>query len=215
MHDVEAGKIKIVVGLGNPGRQYERTRHNIGFMVLDALVQRWVLGAGRKAFGGLTYDTAVPNPAGLELPAQRVTLLKPHTYMNCSGQAVKAVATFYKTDCSDVLIVMDDLALPPGRIRIRPDGSAGGHKGLKDVQAVLGTDQIPRLRIGIGPTPENMDAADFVLKRFAKDEVESINRAIDLAVTAVEDWLFRPIAEVMDKYNGIDLEEKVEDDPEQ
>ena len=188
--DDESGVMKIVVGLGNPGRKYVRTRHNVGFAVVDKLVRRWGLGQGRKAFGGMVFDGRVAAPPGETSSPRRVMLLEPHTYMNRSGQAVKAVTAFYKVACSDVLIVLDDLALPSGRLRIRPGGSAGGHKGLADVQDVLGATEIARLRVGIGQPPEFMDAVDFVLSRFSEDEGKTIQRAVALAADAVEDWLF-------------------------
>lgn len=210
MESDDGPKTKIVVGLGNPGRRYARTRHNVGFRVVESLAQRWAMGQGRKAFGGLVHDGRVTGPGQSEPP--RVLLLQPHTYMNCSGQSVKGLAAFYKVASSDLLVIMDDLALSPGRIRVRGDGTAGGHKGLADVQAMLGTNEIARLRVGIGPVPEIMDARDFVLTRFDEDEKETIDRAIALAVQAAEDWLFQPLADVMSRYNGIIIEREVADD---
>lgn len=203
---------KIVVGLGNPGRKYAGTRHNVGFMVAEALVRKWAFGPGKKAFGGVVYDGRVTEAGDETAHLQRVMLLEPRTYMNCSGQAVKGIMTYYKVDLRDVLIVLDDLALPPGRIRIRPDGSAGGHKGLADVQNLLGTDKMARLRIGIGSPPEYMDAADFVLRTFEQDEAEIIEKSITLAARAVEEWLFNPLDRVMEEFNGITFERKTEDE---
>jgi len=195
------GRTKMVVGLGNPGRKYRRTRHNVGFMVVDVLVGRWHFGAGRKAFGGLFYDGRV-SAGGPEGGARRVLLLLPHTYMNCSGQAVKGVVEYYGIACEDLLIVMDDMALPVGRIRVRSGGSAGGHKGLIDVQEKLGTSDLPRLRVGIGSPPEYMDAMDHVLRAFEDDEAEIIEQAVTRAADAVEEWLFKPLSSVMDTYNA-------------
>lgn len=121
--------------------------------------------------------------------------------MNLSGQSVKGLASFYKVAPQDVLVVLDDLALPLGRLRLRAKGSAGGHNGLTDVQKHLGTQEIPRLRIGIGSAPEYMDTADYVLQKFADDEQESIERAIRQAAQAVEDWVFHGTAYAMDTYN--------------
>ncbi len=204
--------MKIVVGLGNPGRQYERTRHNAGFMVAERLAQRWGLGDARKAFGGVVCDGLAQPPQESDSLAQRVMLLKPQTYMNCSGQSVKGAVAFYKAPLTDLLVVSDDLALMPGRVRLRPEGSAGGHNGLSDIIRLLGSDKFARLRVGIGPSPECMDSADFVLSRFREDELETIDRALALAVDAVEEWLFKPLADVMAKYNGINLERKIEDE---
>ena len=188
--------------MGNPGRTYARTRHNVGFMVVDALARRWGFGAGRKAFCSLVFDGRV-SPGDDPGREQRVILAQPQTYMNCSGQAVKGIAAFYGISCEDILIVLDDLALPPGKLRIRRDGSAGGHKGLANVQALLGVTEIPRLRIGIGEAPEYMDAVDFVLKPMGEDELVRMKQAIDVAIRAVEDWLALPLDDVMGTYNGM------------
>lgn len=194
--------MRIVVGLGNPGLKYRRTRHNLGFMVVDVLGRRWNAGNGRKAFGGRFYDVSVTAPQH-EQCERRVMMLKPHTYMNDSGRAVRDLAAFYKVDAEeDVLVVMDDMALAPGRIRLRGGGSAGGHKGLADVQAALATTEISRLRIGIGPAPEFMEATDYVLGRFGENELEIAEKAVILAAEAVQEWLFKPLADVMGKYNA-------------
>jgi PTH1 family peptidyl-tRNA hydrolase len=166
-------------------------------MVLADLRRRWHQDEGRNAFGGRrneVYFTAGDAPV-------RVVLLEPHTYMNCSGRAVREMMTFYKADCRNLLVVLDDLALPLGRIRARAGGSAGGHKGLGDIQRALGTDEVPRLRIGIGAPPPEMDAADYVLSRFRPDEVEPAARAVDRAARAVEDWVRHGLTYAMDRYN--------------
>ena len=211
METEEASRIKLVVGLGNPGRKYAKTRHNVGFMVVEALAERWGFTSSKGAFGGVVCDGRV-SIAGHNVQAQRVMLLEPHTYMNLSGQAVKGLVNFYKIDPEDVLVVMDDLALPLGRIRVRSCGSAGGHKGLANIQMLLSTSDIARLRIGINQPPEYMDAADFVLQKFGKDEIDIIEQAVRLAQQAIEDWLCYPLGDVMGKYNGITLERKVEDE---
>jgi len=130
-----------------------------------------------------------------------VTLFEPHTFMNCSGEAVEALTAFYKADCRDLLVVLDDLALPVGALRARARGSAGGHKGLADVLRRLGTQEVPRLRIGIGAPPPHMDAVHYVLAAFEDDETSDIERIIERAADAVEDWIDRGIDRVMDKYN--------------
>jgi PTH1 family peptidyl-tRNA hydrolase len=188
---------KFVVGLGNPGRKYVRTRHNIGFGVLDALRQRWSLGEGREAFSGLTWDARPTRGRN----SRAVTMLAPMTYMNESGRAVRALLDFYKASPGRMLVILDDLALPLGRLRLRSDGSAGGHNGLADIIRVCGTDEFARLRLGIGPAPGVMDASDYVLSKFRDEEVEDIGAAIQLAADAVEKWIFEDIRSVMEKYN--------------
>ena len=203
-------KTKFVVGLGNPGSKYEGTRHNLGFRVLEALRQRWSADGPRKAFAGQVWDARpttndengpdeTPPPACRQ--GARVMLLGPQTYMNNSGRAVAEMTRFYKADAEDVLIVLDDMALPPGQVRARAGGSAGGHKGLADVLRALGTQQVPRLRIGIGASPGPMDPVDFVLTRFTEDEQPLIEASIAAAAQAVEDWVFHGIRRVMDTYN--------------
>lgn len=198
MHNGEADRTKIIVGLGNPGRRYANTRHNLGFAVADVLVDRWQAGQGKKAFGGQFYHARLQRG-----PKQRLAmLLKPLTYMNRSGRAVREMSAFYKADPDQILVVLDDLALPTGRLRARVGGSAGGHNGLADVLEALGRTQTPRLRIGIGQAPPNMDSTDFVLRPFEADEREIIETAVQQAADAVEDWVFNGIEFVMDKYNG-------------
>ncbi|HAU37205.1 MAG TPA: aminoacyl-tRNA hydrolase [Phycisphaerales bacterium] len=193
-----ADTTKFVVGLGNPGTRYARTRHNVGFRVLDVLRELWRMGEPRAAFEGLLIDGRVSRP-GAE--AQRVMLLAPQTYMNCSGRSVRAMLDFYKGAPDELLVVLDDLALPPGRLRLRAEGSAGGHNGLDDVLRVVGTTRVARLRIGIGAAPAQMDPADYVLGRFGPDEQDAIDVAIRVAADAVEDWLFGGIDSAMAKYN--------------
>jgi len=190
--------VKLVVGLGNPGRQYARTRHNVGFRAVQAVARLWDCPPPRGAFGGQAYD-ARPR-RGQDRP-RRVVLLQPHTFMNRSGQAVKGMVSFYKADLDDLLVVLDDIALPLGALRMRAVGSAGGHNGLADVLMHLGSQEVARLRIGVGATPENMDAADFVLGPFGSDETEIIEQAVNRAAQAVEDWVFSGTGYVMDNYN--------------
>jgi len=167
-------------------------------MAVDALVGRWRAGEGRRAFSGVLYDARPQRPGA---DPRRVMLLTPHTYMNRSGQAVRALADFYKAQPQDVLVVLDDLALPVGRIRARAQGSSGGHNGLADVLAAVGGQDVPRLRIGIGPVPEGVDAMDFVLRPFEPGELEMIRPAVETACEAVEDWVFDGIECVMERYN--------------
>jgi len=198
VYDQDDSSVRLVVGLGNPGRRYARTRHNIGFEVVDTAVRRWSATGPKTAFGGLVYDA---RPVTADGRTARVVLLQPHTFMNCSGRAVRDITAFYKAPLTDILIVLDDLALPPGKLRIRTGGSAGGHNGLNDIIRLMGTEGIGRLRIGIGAAPEFMDSADYVLQRFADDEVDMIRQAVERGARAVEDWVFNGPDHAMDIYN--------------
>jgi PTH1 family peptidyl-tRNA hydrolase len=195
--DIQGETVRFVVGLGNPGRRYAATRHNVGWMVLDALRRRWGAGEGRETFSGRLTD-AQPALGG---QVRRVMLFEPHTFMNRSGEAVKGLLNFYKAVPSDAMVVLDDMALPVGRIRVRQDGSAGGHNGLKDVLRLLGTDQVPRVRVGIGEPPGVMDSVDYVLGRFSDEELVQVGPAIERAADAVELWITGDIHRVMETYN--------------
>ena len=186
-----------IVGLGNPGRKYADTRHNVGFKVIDILKNRWFLGDAKEAFHGLVWDATVSKN---DL-SQRVMLLKPTTFMNDSGKSVRAIMDFYKAKPDDFLIIYDDLALPLGQLRARAQGSAGGQKGLADIIRKLGTNEIPRLRIGIDPCPGVMNTADFVLSKFHGKDVEEIAVAQQIAADAAEDWIFKGLIKVMEKFN--------------
>lgn len=185
--------VKFVVGLGNPGRQYQSTRHNIGFMVLKELRRRWEPGEGKRKFHARVWAANVGG--------QRVLLAGPRTFMNRSGQTVAEMTAFYKAGAEAVLVVLDDVALPTGQIRARASGSAGGHNGLNDIIKTLGTNQLARVRIGIGAPPEKMDSADYVLGRFQADEKPVIADAVKRAANAVEDWISKDITYVMNHYN--------------
>ena len=187
-----------MVGLGNPGRQYAQTRHNVGFRVVDLLASRWSAGEGRAAFGGQLWEVRPAEPQG---PSRSVVLFEPHTYMNRSGQAVRELAAFYKAEPGELLVVLDDMNLPVGRVRLRGEGSSGGQKGLADVVGQLGTLAVPRLRIGIGAPPGRMDGADFVLSKFAPQDAEIIETAIQVAADAANDWVFRGMNYAMERHN--------------
>ncbi|RMF95387.1 MAG: aminoacyl-tRNA hydrolase [Planctomycetota bacterium] len=186
--------MKLVVGLGNPGRRYEGTRHNVGFEVLRILAEKWGDGKPRKQFHGETVETRI---AG-----EKVLLLSPTTYMNRSGTSVAACAGFYRLEPRDILVVCDDLDLPLGKLRLRPKGSPGGHKGLADIIRMLGRDDFPRLRVGIGRPPAGADAADYVLDRFASEQRPVIEQAFDRAAEAVVAWVECGIDVAMNRYNG-------------
>jgi PTH1 family peptidyl-tRNA hydrolase len=189
--------MKLIAGLGNPGRRYAGTRHNVGFEVVGRLERRW--GADSRVvrkFDGQWMQCRVGD--------QAVGLLRPLTYMNFSGHCLRAAIDFYKIELADVLVVSDDFQLLLGRIRLRRGGSAGGQKGLDHVIAVLGTDAVPRLRIGIGPVPPEWNAVDFVLSRFAETEREPIEKVLDRAADAAECWVERGIEAAMGIYNAAD-----------
>jgi len=185
--------IKLVAGLGNPGSKYQGTRHNIGFDLLDRLA----LGDRQESFSSKFEG----QQAEIEIDYRRVLLLKPQTFMNLSGRSVGAAVRFYKLPVTDLLVVCDDLSLPAGKLRLRPGGSDGGQKGLRDIAAQLGSDQFPRLRIGIGEN-EGVDAADYVLSRFRGTERNAIDDALILASQAVAVWVTQGIDAAMNRFNG-------------
>jgi PTH1 family peptidyl-tRNA hydrolase len=185
--------MKLIVGLGNPGRKYDGTRHNVGFDVVAELARRQADAGFRKGFQG---ETADGNVGG-----ERILLLRPHTYMNRSGSSVVEARDFYKLTNADLLVVCDDLNLPFGKLRVRATGSAGGQKGLLDVIRCCGGEDVPRLRIGIGQQPDRMDAADFVLAKFSAAEKKEMEIAVATAADAVETWVREGIAICMNRYN--------------
>ena len=182
--------MKAIVGLGNPGVEYQGTRHNVGFDVVDELARRW--NARLKPWKRVADVVVVREHEAL--------LAKPRTFMNLSGEAVQRIAAFHKIDPSDVLIVVDEVQLPLGRLRLRPGGSAGGHNGLKSVIQELGTAEIPRLRIGVGR--QEGELKNHVLGRFDSDEKPQIDLAIERAADAVEVFVRENILAAMNKYNA-------------
>jgi peptidyl-tRNA hydrolase, PTH1 family len=187
--------VKLVVGLGNPGAQYKGTRHNAGFAVIDEIARRAAVG-----FESAPAEAVIAKwrrPDGVAL------LAKPLTFMNLSGQAVGEIARYFKIDAPDLLIVVDEVQLPLGRLRARARGSAGGHNGLKSVIAHLG-DAFPRLRIGVGRGEQQRDLADHVLSRFEKDETAEVERMTARAADAAEMFITSGIEAVMNAFNGGD-----------
>lgn len=182
------------MGLGNPGRKYDGTRHNVGFEVVRRLAAQAGAAKPRAKFDGEIVETSLAN--------ERIVLLAPQTYMNRSGGSVLAARDFYKLENESILIVCDDFALPLGRIRFRGKGSSGGQKGLGDVIQRLGSQEIPRLRIGIGLPPENWDVADYVLSKFRLDEMVEISNAIEHASNGVVDWIRHGTDYCMNLYNS-------------
>ena len=185
----------IVVFLGNPGDKYENTRHNVGFMTADALGEKLNKPIQRLKFKALTNV--------VEYGGCRVLLMKPTTYMNLSGEAVREACMFYKLPPERVLVVSDDVSLPVGKIRLRRNGTAGGHNGLRSIIGQLHSDQVPRLKIGVGAKPHpDYDMADWVLGRFSKEDRKAIDAAIDRALDAMECLFTQGIDKAMSRYNG-------------
>jgi PTH1 family peptidyl-tRNA hydrolase len=184
----------LIVGLGNPGEQYENTRHNVGFLVVDQLAEGLNIPVQKLKFKALT-NTA-------RLGGQKVLLMKPVTYMNLSGEAVRQAADFYKVPADHVLVLSDDTALPLGKLRIRKGGSAGGHNGLKNIIQHLGTDQFPRLRVGVGEKPHpDYDMADWVLGKLQGEDKKTMDAAVERAAQAVECILSQGLDKGMNQYN--------------
>ncbi len=183
----------LIAGLGNPGAQYEKTRHNAGFMVADAFA--------RSYSASFQPWQKLGEYAKLSVDGKEVFIVKPMTYMNLSGQMVSSLARFYKIPTSNILVCFDDMSLNLGDLRLRPSGSAGGQKGMKNIIELLGTDKIARLRVGIGPKPEKFDAANFVLAKFTKEETPVLKSAIDRAAEALDVYLKDGLERAMNRFN--------------
>jgi len=185
--------MKLVVGLGNPGSQYSGTRHNVGFDVIAELAQRWQCGKPQLKFQAEIRE-AFP-------PSGKVLLVTPMTYMNRSGESVQQIARFYQIASEDVVVICDDMNLPLGRLRWRASGSSGGQKGLADILLRLGTEKVPRLRLGVGRPPGSMDAAAWVLARFRAEERSEAELMAKLAADSIECWVADGIASTMNRFN--------------
>lgn len=185
--------MKLVVGLGNPGKKYTGTRHNVGFAVLDQLAKEWSADVPRAKFESFVAECRVGQ--------QKTLLVWPQTYMNRSGLAVQQAAAFYKAPLENLLVICDDFNLPLGKLRYRTGGSSGGQNGLKDIISALGTDDWPRLRLGVGPVPERWNPADFVLGRFSNDQTDQAGASIQLAAKSVATWVEEGVAVAMNQYN--------------
>lgn len=185
--------MKIIVGLGNPTREYEGTRHNVGFSVITEISDEYNIPVDTKKHKALIGKGVIEG--------EKVILAMPQTYMNLSGESVREILDFYKCDNTDLLVIYDDISLDVGKLRLRAKGSAGGHNGIKNIIAHLGTDQFDRIKVGVGEKPKHMDLADYVLGRFNKDELpimrESCKKACKAAVTVITDGLDK----AMNTYN--------------
>jgi peptidyl-tRNA hydrolase, PTH1 family len=197
---------QLIVGLGNPGTKYDRTRHNVGFDLLDSLAKRWQISlSDRKQFQGIYGEGFGSNNA-------KVRLLKPQTFMNLSGQSVRATTDWFKLPPASVLVVYDDLDLPLGKIRLRLSGSAGGHNGMKSIISHLGTQDFPRVRIGIGKSAGEKDTISHVLGKFSQIETPIVSEVIQLVNDSIELSLKKGVEQAMSLYNSrsIPVPESVE-----
>ena len=185
----------VIAGLGNPDKKYEKTRHNVGFDVIDAMAKKYnveLTEKKHKAICGSGY-----------IAGQKVLLVKPQTYMNLSGESIAAILNFYKLDAErELLVIFDDISLEPGRIRVRAKGSAGGHNGIKNIIAMTGTQGFARIKVGVGEKPQGWDLADYVLGHFSKEERARVEDAFADAIEATEMILMDDLAGAMNKFNG-------------
>jgi len=186
----------LIVGLGNPGKEYEYTRHNVGFMVLDLLSQKLNTHIKKAKFKGLIGET--------NLKGEKLLLLKPQTYMNLSGQSVLDAVSFYKIPIENIIVIYDDMDLPVGRLRIRPEGSSGGHKGMESIIYQLSSDAFPRIRVGIGRPDGEKDTISHVLGRFHGEEEDKIKAVLNAACEAALTIIESGVNEAMNKFNGFE-----------
>ena len=200
--------MKLIVGLGNPGSEYLNTRHNVGFEAVDRLAEKlgWVKPGdfdrvAKSKFNGLAYEGVLNLATGAD---EKLLLLKPLTYMNVSGKSVAAAMQFFQVPKDDILVILDDLALPCGKLRLKPSGSSGGHNGLRDIERVLGTNAYSRLRIGIDPTPPHIPGRDYVLGKWTAEQKEKLGPALDRACGAIISWADYGIDKAMALFNAED-----------
>lgn len=185
--------MKLIIGLGNPGKQYEQTRHNVGFMVIDKLSKELSIPLDRNKFNGI-YGIG-------HISGEKIILLKPLTYMNLSGECIRPLMDYYEINDDELVVIYDDLDLPVGKIRLRSKGSAGGHNGIKSMILHLATQEFNRIRVGIDRPQNGMKISDYVLGRFTKEEEPGIIEAIDRSANACEKWLSTSFIQVMNEYN--------------
>ena len=192
----------IIAGLGNPGEKYDNTRHNAGFLTIDALAERYGIDVREKAHNALIGRGVIEG--------KKVILAKPQTYMNLSGECIRALVEYYKVEQEELIIIFDDISLEPGQLRIRKKGSAGGHNGIKSIIAHLGTQEFTRIKVGVGEKPPRMDLADYVLGRFAKEEQDTMREAFETAAKAAVTIMTEGADAAMNQYNGSKKKEKAE-----
>lgn len=186
--------MKLIVGLGNPGMQYAATRHNIGFEAIDTIAELHNIAVNKNKFKALVGEG--------NIGGERVVLMKPQTYMNLSGEAVSACRSWYKIDNEDIIILYDDVSLAVGQLRLRKNGSAGGHNGIKSIIGQLGVDVFPRVKIGVGEKPPGWDLADHVLGRFSEDEMKELCPRLKDVSKAVETIITKGMDTAMNRYNS-------------
>ena len=189
--------MKLIVGLGNPGRKYDKTRHNIGFMFLNNYVNTKCLGSFKEKFNGVFLD--------VNINGERVIFLEPLTYMNLSGDSVKKYADYFNINIDDILIICDDLDMPLGKLKLKKSGSSGGHNGLKSVELAFSSVNYKRLKIGIGNN-KNIETKDYVLGKFNKDEFNILNEKMKIVNNIIDDYLKIDFDKLMNKYNKKDKE---------
>lgn len=206
--------MKMIVGLGNPGRKYENNRHNIGFRAVELYAQRYLIEIAKKqgkALIGMGWREKRPRAqcrgeskgeTALNSAREKVLLVKPQTYMNNSGEAVVALAQYYQIEPADILVIHDDMDLPTGKLRLRPGGGAGGQKGVRSIINRLGTQAFPRFRVGIDRPPGRVDPAAYVLQDFQSKEAEIFGNLADVVIDIIDCWVFENIDTVMNKFNG-------------
>ena len=186
----------LIVGLGNPGKQYEQTRHNIGFDVIDYMANKYNIDVNREKFKGICGEGFIEN--------KKVILLKPLTYMNLSGESIRELANFYKLEDDEIIVVYDDISLDIGILRIREKGSAGGHNGIKSIIQNLGGDKFPRVKVGVGQPKDNL--VNHVLGKFSKEDREHIEKVIPVVSDAIVEIVKNDAKESMNKFNGVNIE---------
>lgn len=187
-------KMYIIVGLGNPGAEYAKTRHNAGFSVIDVLADKYNISVDTAKHKGLIGKGVIEG--------NKVLLVKPMTYMNNSGECVREVMDYYKEDCDNLIVIFDDISLAPGNIRIRPKGSAGGHNGIKSLIAHLGTDNFKRIKFGVGDKPKGWDLADWVLGKFNEEDMPALKDAGQRACEAAICMMQEDVSVAMNRFNG-------------
>ena len=190
----------LIIGLGNPGREYELTRHNIGFLAIDHLAKRWGVEVNKYKLKALMGEYRKPH--------EKVILVKPQTFMNLSGNAVRSFFQFYKPTIDQMLVIFDDLDLPFGSIRIRKSGGSSGQKGMNSIIEQLGTEEFPRIRVGIGRPPGKMNSVDFILNKFRNSENKDLELILDKCADAVECFIENGIETTMNRYNGSVLDDE-------
>jgi PTH1 family peptidyl-tRNA hydrolase len=193
--EIGGNGVKVIIGLGNPGKKYEETRHNVGFMTIDKISEQWGIPGQQAKFRALVGEGRIDS--------QKILLVKPQTYMNLSGEAVAEILHFYKLTADDILVIYDDLDLPLGQLRLREKGSSGGHNGIKSIIQHLATQEFKRIKIGIDRPLPGRSVSDYVLQTFPAGDKESIQQAVELAAKAAAMWAKESFLKVMNRFNSL------------